>query len=28
MEGWLAHPPADLRAEIAAWATTHGIDYD
>ena len=28
MEGWLAQPPADLRAEIAAWATAHGIDYD
>lgn len=28
MGGWLAHPPADLRAEIAAWATAHGIDYD
>lgn len=28
MVGWLAHPPADLRAEIAAWATAHGIDYD
>ncbi|WP_298192120.1 phosphoenolpyruvate--protein phosphotransferase [Novosphingobium sp.] len=28
MAGWLAQPPADLRAEIAAWATAHGIDYD
>jgi len=28
MEGWLAQPPADLRAEIAAWATARGIDYD
>jgi phosphotransferase system enzyme I (PtsP) len=28
MSGWLAQPPADLRAEIAAWATAHGIDYD
>jgi len=28
MEGWLAHPPADLRSEIAAWATARGIDYD
>jgi phosphotransferase system enzyme I (PtsP) len=28
MDGWLAQPPADLRAEIAAWATAHGIDYD
>ena len=28
MEGWLAQPPADLRSEIAAWATAHGIDYD
>ncbi|GEO00170.1 phosphoenolpyruvate--protein phosphotransferase [Novosphingobium sediminis] len=28
MAGWLANPPADLRAEIAAWATAHGIDYD
>ncbi|MBX9661782.1 MAG: phosphoenolpyruvate--protein phosphotransferase [Novosphingobium sp.] len=28
MEGWLAQPPSDLRSEIAAWATAHGIDYD
>jgi phosphotransferase system enzyme I (PtsP) len=28
MAGWLVQPPADLRAEIAAWATAHGIDYD
>ncbi len=28
MEGWLAQPPADLRAAIAAWATARGIDYD
>ena len=28
MDGWLAQPPANLRAEIAAWATAHGIDYD
>ncbi len=28
MDGWLSQPPADLRAEIAAWATAHGIDYD
>jgi phosphotransferase system enzyme I (PtsP) len=28
MEGWLAHPPANLRAEIAAWATARGIEYD
>ncbi|WP_421851487.1 phosphoenolpyruvate--protein phosphotransferase [Novosphingobium sp.] len=28
MEGWLASPPANLRAEIAAWATARGIDYD
>jgi phosphotransferase system enzyme I (PtsP) len=28
MAGWLVQPPADLRTEIAAWATAHGIDYD
>ena len=28
MDRWLAQPPLDLRAEIAAWATEHGIDYD
>jgi phosphotransferase system enzyme I (PtsP) len=28
MEGWLAKPPPDLRAEIAAWATARGIEYD
>lgn len=28
MGGWLAEPPADLRAEIAAWATARGIEYD
>ncbi|WP_298172475.1 phosphoenolpyruvate--protein phosphotransferase [Novosphingobium sp.] len=28
MEGWLAQPPVNLRAEIAAWATARGIDYD
>jgi phosphotransferase system enzyme I (PtsP) len=28
MSGWLAHPPADLRAEIAAWANARGIDFD
>ncbi|WP_421836514.1 phosphoenolpyruvate--protein phosphotransferase [Novosphingobium sp.] len=28
MEGWLARPPVNLRAEIAAWATARGIDYD
>ncbi len=28
MGGWLAEPPADLRAEIARWATARGIEYD
>ena len=28
MEGWLAEPPANLRSEIAAWATARGIDFD
>ncbi|KUR72303.1 peptidase [Novosphingobium fuchskuhlense] len=28
MAGWLADPPINLRAEIGAWATAHGIDYD
>jgi phosphotransferase system enzyme I (PtsP) len=28
MEDWLAHPPTDLRAEIAAWAMARGIEYD
>lgn len=28
MDGWLANPPADMRATIAAWANAHGIDCD
>ena len=28
MEGWLAHPPRDLRAELQAWATEREIDWD
>lgn len=28
MDGWLANPPPDLRAEIAAWASAQGIDCD
>ncbi len=28
MDGWLARPPANMRAAIAAWASDHGIDFD
>jgi phosphotransferase system enzyme I (PtsP) len=28
MDGWLAAPPANLRAEIQAWATARGITFD
>jgi phosphotransferase system enzyme I (PtsP) len=28
MEGWLAYPPANLRAELQAWATEREIDWD
>ena len=28
MEGWLANPPADLRAEVQQWALDHGLDSD
>ncbi|MFM5907814.1 MAG: phosphoenolpyruvate--protein phosphotransferase [Novosphingobium sp.] len=28
MEGWLANPPANLRAELMAWAAQRGIDCD
>ena len=28
MNGWLAHPPRDLRAELQAWATAREIDWD
>lgn len=28
MEGWLAHPPADMRAALSEWAVAHGIDCD
>ncbi|MFM5932462.1 MAG: phosphoenolpyruvate--protein phosphotransferase [Novosphingobium sp.] len=28
MEGWLANPPASLRAELMAWAAERGIDCD
>ena len=28
MAGWLAHPPADLRATLQAWAEQHGIEFD
>ena len=28
MEGWLAHPPSNLRAELQAWATEREIDWD
>jgi len=28
MAGWLANPPADLRAELAAWAAERGVDCD
>jgi hypothetical protein len=25
MAGWLAHPPADMRAELVAWTVAQGI---
>ncbi len=28
MDGWLAHPPADLRGELKQWALDRGIDCD
>ena len=28
MEGWLAKPPANLRAELLGWASTQGIAFD
>ena len=28
MAGWLAQPPADLRAELKKWAEEHGIDVE
>ncbi len=28
MDGWLAHPPADMRAALSEWAAAHGIDCD
>jgi phosphotransferase system enzyme I (PtsP) len=28
MRGWLANPPANLRAEIASWAAARGIECD
>ena len=28
MAGWLAHPPADLRAELLAWAEARGFVFD
>ncbi len=28
MDGWLAQPPADLRAEVQQWALDHGLDSD
>jgi hypothetical protein len=28
MDGWLAQPPADMRAAIAGWASAQGIDSD
>ncbi len=28
MDGWLAKPPADMRAAIAEWANARGIDCD
>ena len=28
MTGWLAAPPANMRAEMSAWAQAHGIDCD
>jgi phosphotransferase system enzyme I (PtsP) len=28
MAGWLAHPPADIRAELVAWTVAQGIVID
>jgi phosphotransferase system enzyme I (PtsP) len=28
MQGWLANPPANMRAELVAWASARGIDCD
>ena len=28
MQGWLANPPANMRAELVAWASERGIDCD
>jgi phosphotransferase system enzyme I (PtsP) len=28
MDGWLANPPANLRAEVQQWALAHGLDSD
>jgi phosphotransferase system enzyme I (PtsP) len=28
MTGWLAKPPADLRAVLTDWAATHGVSLD
>ncbi len=28
MRGWLAHPPADLRASLVAWAAERGIQFE
>ncbi|WP_310533605.1 phosphoenolpyruvate--protein phosphotransferase [Novosphingobium sp.] len=28
MQGWLANPPASMRAELVAWAAQRGIDCD
>ncbi|MFM6930779.1 MAG: phosphoenolpyruvate--protein phosphotransferase [Novosphingobium sp.] len=28
MQGWLANPPASMRAELVAWASARGIDCD
>ncbi|NVD44973.1 phosphoenolpyruvate--protein phosphotransferase [Qipengyuania atrilutea] len=28
MQGWLAAPPENMRSELTAWASEHGIDLD
>ena len=28
MDGWLASPPADMRAALIAWAEIRGISID
>ena len=28
MEGWLASPPADMRATLRQWAQEHELDVD